>query len=122
MATLPPRKPKKAKRSDRWHSPKHLRWIREFACCNCGSMENVEAAHVRMQSGAGLSQKPHDWLTVPLCHDCHHNDQHQHGEPGFWKRYALKHRQTVWALLDMLAIKSPVSKEIEREKQERGIV
>ncbi|WP_230280223.1 DUF1364 domain-containing protein [Croceicoccus sp. Ery15] len=118
-AILPQRKPKKVKRESRWHSPKHLRWIREFACCNCGSMDNIEAAHVRMRSGAGMGQIPDDFLAVPLCHQCHRYDQHQHGEETFWRRYAADQKQTVWALLDMLAIKSPEAADIRRVKKER---
>ena len=51
-------------------------------------MKSVEAAHVRIGSGAGMGQKPDDWLTVSLCFACHRGPtaaaQHKVGERSFW--------------------------------------
>jgi hypothetical protein len=58
--SLPPRIPKKAKRATRWRSQAHLAFVRSFACANCGSMVSIEAAHVRLGSGAGMGTKPDD--------------------------------------------------------------
>ena len=80
---LPPRIPKKAKRSSRWRSQAHCNFVRSHACCVCGSTVAIEVAHVRMGSGAGMGQKPDDWRTVSLCKPCH-DRQHNVGEPSFW--------------------------------------
>ena len=80
---LPPRIPKKAKRSSRWRSTAHCNFVRSHACCVCGSTVAIEVAHVRMGSGAGMGQKPDDWRTVSLCRECHAL-QHSQGEHTFW--------------------------------------
>lgn len=123
---LPRRKPLKSKRETRWRSPAHTKWVAGFACCMCGSMTNVVAAHVRLGSHTGLGQKPDDWRTAPLCDGpcanddeelgCH-NVQHLIGEATFWRRYEERHGQTVEKLLDELGLASPKAAEIRRAKQ-----
>lgn len=126
---LPPRIPVKPKRATRWRSQAHTGFVRSFACAMCGSTANIEAAHVRMGSGAGMGQKPDDWRTTPLCAGLHsnadeelgcHNVQHVIGEPKFWKQYEAKHGQTVDQLLEALCSASPKAAEIRRMKQERA--
>ena len=121
---LPLRAPKKQKRASRWKSQAHCTFIRkEFACCNCGEAEVArEAAHVRMNSGAGVGQKPDDWRVVPLCGGpmgCHAK-QHQIGEPAFWRRYQERVGQDVEQLIASLIIASPKRHEIERVMKERA--
>lgn len=127
---LPRRIPKEPKRASRWRSTAHRDFIREFACCLCGSRGNREVAHVRMNSGAGMGQKPDDWRTVPLCAGpkanideqlgCH-NRQHIIGEPEFWREYCAKHGQTVEHLIDEFIAASPKRAEIERIRKERAL-
>lgn len=81
---LPRRIPKPAKRSSRYRSAAHCNFVRSHACCGCDSMAGIEVAHVRLGSGAGMGQKPHDWRTVSLCRDCHAL-QHFMGEETFWR-------------------------------------
>ena len=61
IMALPPKKQKKAKRSSRFRSQRHLTHVRTFACAMCFSEAGVQAAHVRMESGAGMGEKPDDW-------------------------------------------------------------
>ncbi len=61
----------------------HLAKIRSLPCCNCYSTHVIQAAHVRFGSYAGMSKKPDDERTVPLCMMCHHR-QHAQGELRFW--------------------------------------
>lgn len=126
---LPRRIPKPAKRASRWRSQAHTGYVRGFACAMCGSTTNVVAAHVRLRSGTGGSQKPDDWLTAPLCDGpfsniggqlgCH-NVQHTIGEETFWERYQQKHGQSVWQLLGELQDASPKRHEITKVQRERG--
>lgn len=102
---LPPRIPKKAKRSSRWRSPAHRAWVRKHACSNCGSTVAIEVAHVRIGSNAGMGQKPDDWRTVSLCSICH-AAQHSIGEKTFW------HGLDVEALIDAFCKASPKAAEI----------
>lgn len=121
--SLPPRIPKKAKRSSRWRSRAHCNHVREHACCNCGSQAGVEAAHVRMNSGAGIGEKPDDWRTVSLCFACHRGGgkeaQHTMGEPRFWAAYERRTGQGVEDLIEAFIRTSPRRAEIERVKRER---
>lgn len=128
---LPSRKPKAAKREGRWKSQAHRDWVRGFACAFCGSKANIEVAHVRIGSGAGMGQKPDDWRTVPLCAGpgndidgnmgCH-NRQHMLGERTFWQDYESCHGQTVEDLIADLSKASPKAREIEATKRERELV
>lgn len=117
---LPPAIPKKAKRSQRWRSPAHLAFVRSRACSNCGSMVNVEAAHVRLGSGSGMGTKPDDYRAVSLCGNqgdregCHAM-QHRIGEATFWKG------RDVEALIAAFCNASPKRREIEQAKRARGL-
>ncbi len=109
---LPAAIPKKAKRSTRWRSQAHLSFVRSRACSRCGSTDYIEAAHVRMGSGAGMGQKPDDWRTVGLCGGvvgCHQR-QHRIGERTFWDG------RDVEALIDAYCKASPKRVEIERAR------
>lgn len=126
---LPRRIPKQPKRASRWRSQAHCNFVRGFACCNCGSMTNVQAAHVRYGSGAGMAQKPDDWRTVPMCSGpfanalgeagCH-TSQHDGGEPSFWEAYRVVHNQTVEQLIEELIASSPKRREIQEIRSARG--
>lgn len=86
-----PRPARKAKATTgpREKDDKHLAAIRIMPCVKCGMEPCGVAAHVRMSSAAhgkpnaGMSVKPDDCWTVPLCDGCH-NDQHRLGEIQFW--------------------------------------
>jgi len=55
--------------------PKYLKWIRTLPCPYqwTGLCEGkIEAHHVRRHRwGAGVSQKPHDYVAVPRCKTHH---------------------------------------------------
>lgn len=109
MNLIPARIPKKAKRASRWRSQAHLAFVRKHACANCGSVVNIEAAHVRMGSGAGMGAKPDDWRAVGLCGgpDGCHALQHRVGEKTFWGD------RDVEALIDAYCRLSPRAREIK---------
>lgn len=118
---LPARIPKKAKRASRWRSQAHTKHVRSFACSNCGTTENIQAAHVRMGSGAGVGQKPDDFRCVSLCgpHGMHpgcHTMQHQVGEETFWSG------RDVEALIEAFIKASPRRHEIDQVRRERELV
>ncbi len=72
----------------------------------------IEVAHVRMNSGAGVGQKPDDWRTVSLCR-VHHAQQHEVGERSFWAGIDVE------ALIDAFCNASPKALEIRRLRAER---
>ena len=54
----------------------HLRHIRSLPCVLCGSRERIHAHHVRLRGTCGVSSKPPDHQTVPLCWRCHTRVHH----------------------------------------------
>lgn len=111
---LPPRKPKKPKAETRWRSQAHLGFVRSHMCSldGCQNMP-IEAAHVRIGSGAGMGQKPDDFRAVSLC-KAHHGIQHSIGEKSFWDIHG-----DVEALIEAFCKASPKASEIRRIRQER---
>lgn len=76
----------------------HLNFIRSLKCVNCGTHENIQAAHLRLQTNGGMGKKPSDRYTTPLCHDCH-AEQHRVGEKTFWgDRDVKKLCNDLWAV------------------------
>ena len=53
-----------------YRNEKYLNFIRSKPCLICGGRS--QAHHVRRQYwGSGVSQKSHDYCTIPLCYACH---------------------------------------------------
>jgi Protein of unknown function (DUF968). len=112
---LPRRIAKAPKRSSRWRSQAHCSFVRGHECVVPGCHDRpIEVAHVRIGSGAGMGQKPDDFLTVSLCRG-HHAEQHAIGEASF----ALRHRVDLAQLADAFAAASPRASEIRAEKAAR---
>lgn len=80
----------------------------------------IEAAHVRLGSGAGLGQKPDDFRATPLCKQCHET-QHRLGEETFWNNYEMLSGQTVERLIEELCKASPKAPDIRKAKAERDV-
>jgi hypothetical protein len=81
-------------RQPRQKDNKHLEFIRSQPCCICKDNTGTEAAHIRTASLAhgkphtGMSEKPSDKWTLPLCNR-HHREQHTMAELAFWKKYEI---------------------------------
>lgn len=84
-------KPLNLGRQPRQEDPDYLDLIRALPCVKCGDRPS-EAAHIRMASAAhgkrsGMSEKPDDKWTLPLCGGCHRLDKealHKVGELPFF--------------------------------------
>jgi len=76
-------------------------------------MTAIEVAHVRIGSGAGMSQKPSDYRMVSLCSECHQR-QHNIGEATFWRG------RDVEALVAAFIAASPRKLEIAQAQRERS--
>jgi hypothetical protein len=109
--------PKKPKRETRFRSHRHLNHVRSHACVVCDSEAPIEAAHVRLGSGAGMGQKPHDYLAVALCKECHQR-QHTVGERTFWEPLVFD----VAAILAEFIRTSPVQREIDLHRKDAGLL
>ncbi len=102
--------PRAAKRSSRWRSRAHESHVRSHECVACTSQAEIEGAHVRIGSHTGIGQKPHDWLMVPLCRNCHRH-QHAVGEMSFWVEAGKDPQKIIQALIAT----SPKRAEIQAE-------
>jgi len=49
-------------------SASYMRYVREHPCCRCETTQSIEAHHFGEH---GMSVKPDDFRTVPLCTACH---------------------------------------------------
>jgi len=57
----------------------YLNHIRALPCIICGIQHRSDAHHLRDTRTAGTGIKSPDWMTLPLCHDCHMNVAHGTG-------------------------------------------
>ena len=77
------RPPRHKKRRGPVLDPKYRAFVREHACCCCGSWKFVEAAHIGPHA---YSQKASDRMCAPLCSKCHRTEPwslHQLGRQRF---------------------------------------
>lgn len=93
------------RRRPRIEKKNHLAFIRKLPCIVCLTRRCVEAAHVRLggplygKRQAGLSEKPDDQWSLPLCMK-HHDEQHSMNEAAFWNALAIDPLQLALALFD----------------------
>jgi hypothetical protein len=96
----------------------HLQWVRGHCCSVGGASGNgcdgrIEAAHVRIGGQAGISQKPGDDRTIPLCTG-HHGEQHQIGETSFERKHGIDMAKIAAALWQQ----SPHRLKYERSREQ----
>lgn len=78
----------------RSHEQDHLKFIRALPCIICLTRNLIQAAHLRAgnpvygKRTTGMSEKPGDEWTLPLC-AAHHEEQHRGNEMAFWARYGI---------------------------------
>jgi len=58
---------------------RHMGRIAAMPCCLCGDRP-VHVHHIREGEAAGAGQKAKDFLTIPLCPDCHTGPLGVHGD------------------------------------------
>ena len=63
-------------KNKRWIEKDYTRWVATLPCVNCGLHdETIVAHHLKHRyapySGGGMGLKADDWLTMPLCFECH---------------------------------------------------
>ena len=73
---------------------RHMGRVAELSCLTCGA-DGVHVHHIR--EGQGLSQRASNWLTVPLCPDCHLGPNGLHGDKSIMRVLKLDE-------LDLLAM------------------
>ena len=74
-------------------SSRHMGRVAQLPCACCG-VTGVHVHHIR--EGQGMAQRASDWLTIPLCPDCHVGPLGVHGDKTMMRIRKLSE-------LDMLA-------------------
>ena len=63
-------------KNKRWVEKDYTRWVATLPCANCRLHDETIVAHhlkhVGMEITAGMGTKASDWLTMPLCFNCHY--------------------------------------------------
>lgn len=72
---------------------RHMGRVAELPCACCG-VHGVQVHHIR--EGQGMAQRASNWLTVPLCPECHTGPRGVHGDRSIMRTLKLSE-------LDMLA-------------------
>lgn len=88
--TLPKRIFRKRKKDTRFRDPRHLQWIRTFACCvqMCNEEGRIEAHHVKGAEPMAMGRKPGDHWCVSAC-VVHHREAHNIGSVAFQAKYGV---------------------------------
>lgn len=79
-------------KTEKHRDKKWLMHQRQSPCVFTGS-DTVEVAHIRKGTNTGISQKPHDYYTLPIDYRLH-KEQHQHGEITFYQTQANEYPLT----------------------------
>ena len=66
--------------------------VAELACACCGEYPPVQVHHIR--DGVGMAQRASNYLTVPLCPDCHTGPYGVHGDKS--RMRARKQSELDW--------------------------
>lgn len=67
---------------------KHLAQIAKMSCALCAHLGLRQSGRTyihHIRTGQGASQRADDFLTIPLCYDCHQGTQGIHGDRTLWK-------------------------------------
>lgn len=65
--------------------PEYLEHTRKQACLCCGRNNVSQVHHLKLAGESGTGFKADDWLTIPLCPQCHLGELHQKGQEEFYK-------------------------------------
>jgi hypothetical protein len=61
----------------------YLQAIKSMSCALCNAFAPSDAHHLR--EGMGMAQRNSDYLTIPLCKDCHQGAHNGiHGKRALW--------------------------------------
>lgn len=62
---------------------RHMARVATLPCGVCGATGPSMVHHIR--EGQGMAQRADNWLTVPLCYECHQGQHGIHGDRSAWR-------------------------------------
>lgn len=65
---------------------RHMSAVAKLPCAVCGAY-GVHVHHPRF--AAGMAQRASDFLTIPLCPECHEGQAGIHGDRSRWRLYKM---------------------------------
>lgn len=99
-------------------SEKHRRFVASLPCVICDSNQ-VQAAHIRANTGGGMGLKPGDDWCIPLCCRCH-AEQHRIGERKFWGDRIDRAKDLAQTLYEITGQRLSALNLIQKFKKEWG--
>lgn len=78
----------------------HLSRVAALPCCLCGT-EPCEVHHIR--EGQGMAQRASDFLTIPLCPDCHRGSKGVHGDRSMLRLMKVTELDLLAATIEALS-------------------
>lgn len=78
----------------------HLSRVAALPCACCGAAPPSCVHHIR--EGVGLSQRSSDFLTVPLCPDCHQGPAGVHGDRSLMRVFKTSELQMLARAIEAL--------------------
>lgn len=82
--------------------PSHLARVREMPCLACNRPGPSEAHHLKLGWFRKGEDPPDNW-TIPLCHECHIEKLHRHGERTFWLLHLERDKTLLAAVMRSFA-------------------
>lgn len=79
---------------------KHIERVKSLSCGVCGAGHIASAHHILEGRIPGF--KSPDWLTIPLCWDCHQGPRGIHGDKSRWKIYKANELQVLADTIEIL--------------------
>lgn len=78
----------------------HMDRVAQLPCACCGAY-GVQVHHLR--EGQGMSQRASNWLTVPLCPDCHTGPNGLHGNKSLMRIQKIEEIDLLARTIEALA-------------------
>lgn len=79
---------------------RHMTRIKRMGCVVCGAPPPSYAHHIR--TGQGMSQRASDFLTLPLCYECHQGKSGIHGDRSAWRLRKLSELDALAYIIETL--------------------
>ena len=65
---------------------RYRRWVASHPCYACGIEDDTRVSHHLTFCGTMMGGKSEERFLICLCHVCHIEDLHRHGEKTFWAK------------------------------------
>lgn len=105
-----------------FRSEKYTRWVQKLPCSVCSTDQAIHPHHLKGH-GHGGTRKADDRLTMPLCHE-HHHELHHYGHQRFDNRYRTMSDAGQIYYLNLTLGRAKIAKVLTKEQisEARGLI